>query len=319
MIFTPEVVTIFLLNTLFFFFGSLAFVLSIKIVKSWNFDSTSKKQYALQKSAYLTATIIKYIFFVKVPLFLFFIFTLDKTSNIISGAMCGAGVVDATEYGLYLLVLKVLNIYLFAYWILLHTLDTQSEEEQFIRYKFTLFSVFYFLLVGEIILEFFMFSSIDVSSVVDCCGVIYSSSSSSYFSVILGADLSLLLTLFYALFILMFLAFFFKKRELFSLLNLLFMVMALITLITFYSTYIYELPTHKCPFCFLQKDYNYIGYILYIVLFIGTFSGLVMAFVKTSERVLLELYRVSIAFNLTYILLVSWYPFYYYINNGVWM
>ena len=30
--------------------------------------------------------------------------------------------------------------------------------------------------------------------------------------------------------------------------------------------YFYELPTHHCPFCLLQRDYHYIGYALYLSL-----------------------------------------------------
>ena len=127
MILTPEVLTIFILNAIFAIFATIAFVLSVKIVLKWDINATTQTQYTLEKYSYLSATIIKYISAIKVPLFLFFIFTLDKISAVLTGAMCGAGVVDATEYGNYLFILKVINLYLFAYWIVLHNEDIKDE------------------------------------------------------------------------------------------------------------------------------------------------------------------------------------------------
>ncbi|NPA59366.1 MAG: hypothetical protein GXO30_02705, partial [Epsilonproteobacteria bacterium] len=112
MILTPEVLTIFVLNALFAFFALVAFVLSIKIVLKWDLNSVSQSQYKLEKLSYLGSTIIKYIFSIKVPLFLFFAFTLDKISNVLTGAMCASGVVDATVYGTPLFLLKIINLYI---------------------------------------------------------------------------------------------------------------------------------------------------------------------------------------------------------------
>ncbi len=38
--------------------------------------------------------------------------------------------------------------------------------------------------------------------------------------------------------------------------------------------YFYELPSHHCPFCILQKEYGYVGYALYATLLGGATSGL---------------------------------------------
>ena len=47
-----------------------------------------------------------------------------------------------------------------------------------------------------------------------------------------------------------------------------------VSLISFISLYFYELPTHHCPFCILQREYGYIGYLLYAALLTGVVSGL---------------------------------------------
>lgn len=315
MLLTPEVLTLLILNILFALFSVLAFALSIRIYLKWDMNSTSQTQYSLEKQSYLSATIIKYIFAIKVPLFIFFIFTLDKISNVLTGAMCGAGVVDATKYGTYLIILKIINLYLFAYWLKLNSEDMKDENQPYTRLKFGLFIVLFFFFMSEITLEGVMFNAIEIDKMVSCCGSIYSSSADSAIANIFSIDTTALLSLFYANFFLIALFYVLKSRYLFALSNMLFIVVALIALISFFGGYIYELPSHHCPFCLLQRDYHYIGYIIYLALFVGTFYGIVVAFIKESQNN----YKISMVFNSLYVILLTIITIIYYLKNGVWL
>jgi len=51
-------------------------------------------------------------------------------------------------------------------------------------------------------------------------------------------------------------------------------IIALVSVVSFISLYIYELPTHHCPFCIIMEDYHYIGYLLYLLLFGAVVSGI---------------------------------------------
>ena len=51
-------------------------------------------------------------------------------------------------------------------------------------------------------------------------------------------------------------------------------LVALASIISVISLYIYELPTHHCPFCIIMEDYQYIGYLLYILLFGAVVAGI---------------------------------------------
>jgi hypothetical protein len=319
MILAPEVLTLLLLNVLFTFFSVIAFGLSIKIFFNWNIESVSQTQYKLEKQSFLTATIIKYIFLIKVPLFLFFIFTLDKISNLLTGAMCAAGVVDATPYGTYLFILKIINLYLFAYWLVLHHQDMKYENQPYTKLKFGIFIVAFFLFIAEIVIETLMFTSIEVDKMVSCCGTLYSSSANSALSTLFSIDTTTLLSLFYGNFFLIALFYFLKKKYLFSIANLLFVIISLVSIIVFFGTYIYQLPTHHCPFCFLQSDYYYVGYLIYTLLFLGTFYGIVTGFIKESPRDTNKNFKISIIFNSFYVILLSLYPIIFYIKNGVWL
>jgi len=313
MLLTPEVLTILILNGIFALFSVVAFVLSIRIYLGWNIDSTLPLQYKLEKESFLASTIIKYIFSIKVPLFLFFIFALDKISNVITGAMCAAGVVDATQIGMSLIVLKIINLYLFAYWLRLHSQDMTDKSQPYTKLKFGLFIGLFFLFMVEIVLEFIMFSSIEIDKMVSCCGSIYSSSSTSAISTLFTLDTSLLLSIFYGNYLLIVLFYFLKNRYIFTTLNIIFIPVSLISLILFFGTYIYELPSHHCPFCYLQSDYYYVGYLIYFLLFMGTFYGLVVSFVKETKAS----YIISLLFNSLYVILLSLYIVVYYIKNGV--
>lgn len=316
MLLTPEIVTLFLLNTIFVIFASIAFVLSIRILLYYDVDATTSLQYRLQKQSYLGATLIKYIFAIKIPLFLFFIFTIDKLSNVIPGAMCAAGIVDATDYGSYLFIIKILNLYLFGFWIVLHAMDSRDELCRLTHTKYLFFTFLYTTLLVEAVLEFFMLSSLDPTQLVQCCGTLYENASSSYLSVLVLFNTPWILTLFYINVFLLFIFYYLRNRYAFAFFNALFIIIALLTLIAFFCTYIYELPTHHCPFCFLQKEYYYVGYLLYGLLFLGTFFGVLVGFTAHESE---KKFKLSLFFIACYTIIVSAYPLVYYIKNGVWL
>jgi hypothetical protein len=319
MFLTPEIITLSILNALFVIFATIAFINALMIVLKYDASATTSYQYALEKKSYLSATIIKFIFYVKIPLFIFFVYTLDELSNILPGAMCAAGVVSATSYGTPLLFLKILNLYLFAFWIVLNDEDMKYEHQPYLKQKFFLYCVAYFLLMSEIIIEMLMFNAMDISSVVDCCGAIFSTTATTYLAEILSTSPTVLLSIFYGVFILLVVFYIIKNRYIYALLNVVFLLIALITLIAFFGTYIYEQPTHHCPFCLLQSDYNYIGYFLYIVLFVGTFFGFVIGIIDFKLKELQKRFHISLFYNTLYVVIVSYYPVAYYLKNGVWL
>ena len=322
MILSPEVLTIIILNIIFLIFGTIAFILSIRIFFNWNVESTSQKQYTLEKQSFLSATIIKYILSIKILLFIFFIFTLDKISNVLTGAMCAAGVVDATSYGIYLLLFKLINIYLFGFWLIIHNFDIKTETLKFTKLKFGLFLFIYFLFISEIVLEITMFSSIDVAKLVSCCGTLYSNTQTSYLSSIFMINSSYLLISFYSSLGFLILFYLVRNDYLYIIFNLIFLILAIITLITFFGTYIYELPTHHCPFCMLQNEYSYVGYILYLSLFVGTFYGFnigISNILTQDNENSAYYYKMSLVFILFYTVLVSYYTISYYLKNGVFL
>lgn len=64
-----------------------------------------------------------------------------------------------------------------------------------------------------------------------------------------------------------------KGGYLYSVLTLAMFGVSLASIISFISVYIYELPTHHCPFCIVMEEYGYIGYLLYLPLFAAAVTG----------------------------------------------
>jgi hypothetical protein len=65
-----------------------------------------------------------------------------------------------------------------------------------------------------------------------------------------------------------------KGGYLFSSASAITFLVSIVSLISFVCLYFYELPTHHCPFCILQREYGYIGYPLYMTLLGGAISGM---------------------------------------------
>jgi hypothetical protein len=316
---TPEIITITVLDILFFVFGTIGFFIALKIILYYDAAATTQRQYTLEKQSYLSATIIKFLLFFKTITFFFFVYTLNKLSLFLPGAMCAAGVVNAVKSGTALLLLKILNLYIFAFWIVLHNEDMEYEKQPYLKLKFILYSVAYLLLVSEIVMELDYFFAIDPSSVVDCCGAIFSTTDGSYMAALLSLDFSYQLGAFYLLYGAIVLFYLLQNRYLFAVVNLLFVIVALITLISLFGTYIYKLPTHHCPFCLLQADYHYIGYFLYLFLFLGTFNGISVGLLEFTKEKEQQKFRYSLLFTTLYTLCVSYFPLAYYLRNGMWL
>ncbi len=319
MILTPNIITIEIIDTIFVVLTTYIFFVSIQILRYWDKNSFSTRQYQLQMKSYLAATVVRFIFYVKIPLFLFFIYTLDHLAVLLPGAMCGAGVVNATIYGTPLLFVKILNLYLFAFWLVLDKEDRLSKEQKYTKVKFILYCIAFGTFISEMLLEFSMFSSIDIQHVVDCCGVIFSTTAQTYLSEILALQPEVHVGLFYTLYVIILIGYFRHNRYVFSIANFFFVLSALISLIAIFGTYIYELPTHHCPFCMLQKEYFSIGYFLYTFLFIGTFFGIVVGLLFLDKRKEKRYFLYSLIANTLYVIIVSFYPISYYIKNGVWL
>ncbi len=295
----------------------VAFVVSLKVLVKWDFESFTPFQFALERQAYLVSTIILFVFLMKFILVVYFIFSIDALSLLLPGAMCGAGVIKANIYGSYLLILKLLILFLLTLWLYIHFYDMHTKNHKWFKQKSWLFSFIFVFIALELGLDFSYFSNINTHLPVSCCSALFGQLEGAN-PLPFGLNISLLLVLFYLVYFLVILTLKSGYTVLYIVTNILFVYIAYYAVVYFFGTYIYQLPTHKCPFCMLQAEYAYVGYLLWASLFMGTYMGLSNA-VSTlwlgkkdlrSEKIVVWLLSL-------FVLLCTAYVAVYYLRNGV--
>jgi hypothetical protein len=312
-----QVIVFLLSEATLFMLLFVAFVVSLKVLVKWDFESFTPFQFALERQAYLVSTIILFVFLMKFVLVVYFIFSIDTLSLLLPGAMCGAGVIKANVYGSYLLILKLFILFLLTLWLFIHFYDMHTKNHQWFKQKSWLFSLIFVFIALELSLDFSYFSNIDTHLPVSCCSALFGQLEGAN-PLPFGLSISLLLILFYLLYFLVVLTLKSGYTVLYIITNILFVYIAYYAVVYFFGTYIYQLPTHKCPFCMLQAEYAYVGYLLWASLFMGTYMGLsnaVSALWLGKKDLRSE--KIAVWLLSMFVLLCTAYVAVYYLRNGV--
>jgi len=180
-----------------------------------------------------------------------------------------------------------------------------------------LFVLIFLLISIEFALDMLYFTHIETSKPVSCCSVIFGQVGGAN-GLPLGLDIPKLLMLFYLLYGLLVLTLLADMYLLSILSALFFAPVAYYAVVYFFGTYIYELPTHQCPFCMLQDHYYYVGYLVWGSLLLGLFFVIDYALMQRYFHAKGEkLKQVSLLFLTLFVIVCSTYVGLYYLKNGV--
>lgn len=251
----------------------------VQILRSWDLLSGSSLQLDLERRTYLISTVLAYVFGFQLASLFLLIYTADSLSTLFTGAMCAAGTFNANAYGYPLLVLKVLNFLLAGLWLTVNHADNRAYDYPLIRKKYGLLLLLAPFIALETFLQTRYFLGLRPDVITSCCGSLFSVNSSG-----VAADLAALpaIPLQYAFTGIMAatvalgvaVAVTGRGGYAFSFAAVMAFIIGIASLIAFISPAIYELPTHHCPFCVLQKEYGYIGYLFYAALLGGAVTGM---------------------------------------------
>ena len=312
-----QVIVYLLSESTLFFLLLVAFIVSLRVLIKWDFESFTPLQFSLEKQAYLVTTITLFVFAMKFLLILYFIFSIDTLSLLVPGAMCGAGVIEANDYGSFLLILKLIILFFLTLWLYINAYDMHTKNHQWFKEKSWLFSFIFLLIIVELGLDFSYFSNIDTHLPVSCCSALFGQLEGAN-PLPFGLSIPLLLVLFYLLYALVILALKTNQTLLYIISNILFVYIAYYAVVYFFGTYVYQLPTHKCPFCMLQAEYAYVGYVLWASLFVGTYMGIADAVSTLWLKQNHTKSQKNVGYLLSFfVLLCSAYVAVYYFKNGV--
>ncbi|GFE61170.1 hypothetical protein [Geobacter sp. AOG2] len=252
----------------------------VKILRSWDLHSGSELQLQLERRTYLISSILGYVLAFQVLSLFLFIFTADSLHSQFTGAMCAAGSLNANGFGYPTFFLKIATCILAGVWLIINHVDTRGYDYPLIRLKYgILVAILAPLVLIEAFLQFKYFQGLHADVITSCCGSLFSVDRRS-----IGGDIAALPAgpmewVFYSAVAATFVSgiiFCLKGRGgyFFSVASSLMFIISTLSLVSFVCLYIYELPSHHCPFCILQKEYGYVGYVLYVSLFCGGVAGL---------------------------------------------
>lgn len=292
-----------------------------RILGKWDLHSGSEQQLELERRTYLVSVILSYTLLFQIASLFLFIFTADNLHSQFTGAMCAAGSLAVNSYGYPVLILKIINCLLAGVWLIINHVDTRGYDYPLIRPKYFLLNILVPLVLLEVILQFAYFYNLKADVITSCCGSLFSSDRHSIAGEISGLPNSPMQLAFFGFMAATAISGMYcymkgKGGYLFAMLSGLTFVVAAAALVSFICLYFYELPSHHCPFCILQKEYHYVGYALYATLLGGAVSGLgvgaLMLFSGCESlcgiipKVRRRLTAITLALYLLFTLLVSW-------------
>jgi hypothetical protein len=221
---------------------------------------------------------MSYAFGFQVLSFFLFVYLADDLHRLFVGAMCAAGTLNVNEYGYPAVVLKVLNCLLAGVWLILNHTDNQASDYPLIRKKYALLLAMVPFLLYEAVQLWSYFLSLKANVITSCCGSLFSTDQEGVAAGLAALPVAPMLAAFFgtmAVTLASGLYFLLKGKgaKLFAAAGTLAFPVSVAALISFISVCFYELPTHHCPFCILQREYHYVGYLIYATLLGGGIAG----------------------------------------------
>jgi hypothetical protein len=292
MFFRPDILALFVGSLLVSGMLLYASYFGVKILKSWDIRSGSELQLALERRTYLIAVLLAYAFAFQAASLFLFICTADRLHVFFTGAMCAAGSLNVNPWGYPAAVFKVVNFLLAGTWLTLNYADNQGYDYPLVKQKYLLLLAITPMILVEVAVQGAYFLDLKPEVITSCCGTLFTSvGSKGFFSELailppLPAEAVFFAGLAASLISGLFFYRWDKGGYLYALISLLTFIIFWIALFSFISLYIYELPTHHCPFCILHTEYHYIGYLFYLLLLGGGLAGLGVGLLMPFRKIL---------------------------------
>lgn len=279
MIINPAIIALVSGSVLITAFAVYALVTALQILKQWDIRSGSESQLALERKTYLISTIFSYLLGFEIFSLFLFVYTAEHIHGLFVGAMCAAGSLNVNDFGYATLVIKIVTFMFCGVWMIVNYADNRAQDYPLIRPKYKLLILLTVLICLEAVLQTNYFMGLKADVITSCCGSLFSEETKSIAGDLAGLPLSGTRIVFYLALVLTFRVGIHvlvtgRGAAVFGLLAGATILVSLAAVISFISSYYYELPTHHCPFCLLQKDYHYIGYPLYLSLFLAGITGM---------------------------------------------
>jgi len=268
------------LSLLVVLISALAAKTAINVIRYWDLSSDSNRQIRLENETWLASTLVQYALAFQILSLLLYVLAADQFSQFIAGAMCATGSFTANGFGLPALAVKLIGVFLYGLWIVVNQFDISSENYPLLKRKYIFLLCLMPLLLVDITLQTLYIANIEPDIITSCCAVVFGDSGQSSSNLLSAQSQPLILTLFYGLaLMLLCLNGIQLKMNLMPLVHITalfwicFLLVSFLAITTVFSSYVYCMPYHRCPFCILKKEYHYIGLFQYLTLLLSVFFG----------------------------------------------
>lgn len=267
-------------------------LLGIRILRRWDLSSSSSGQLSLERKTYLVSTIMNYAFAFVILSAILFIYTADDIHGLFIGAMCATGSLNANPVGWYVLYTKIATFFMASLWLALNHIDQKVEDYPLIKIKYIFILFMVPLLALDTYLQLRYFLGLSPNVITACCGSLFSEEGEGIASTLSALPVKPMMVIFYvtlSLFMANAILSIRSRRGIFkytlAALSLILFLVSISSIISFISLYFYEMPTHHCPFDIIQREYNFIGYPVYITLFGGVLFGMITGILEPFKRI----------------------------------
>lgn len=254
-------------------------VFAVRILRHWNVASGSELQLALERRTYLVSTLLGVVFLAELVSLFLFVFTADRLSVMLVGAMCAVGTLNASPYGFPALLLKIATFFAAGAWLVMNAVDNRGWDYPMTRAKYALLLALLPLFAVTAWTQLSYFADLKADVLVSCCSRLFTGGGDGS-----AADMSALpamptLAALYGVLAATAAAGLLAWRRTawapaYSVLSIAVFLVAIAAIVAAVSPYVYEQPHHHCPFCLLKGEYGFFGYLLYLPLFAATTLGI---------------------------------------------
>jgi hypothetical protein len=343
MIAHPVILAVTVLDIVSLFFLCRAAAGAARVEASWTPGSSTRRQIRLETSyetGAISAGAVLVLMAVSTSILVFGV--TNVFPEIVPGAMCGTGVLQATKgHGGRAFLFRFMALALLYLWSVLESLNRTRPDFPMARLNariLLLASPFAFLAFLD---TFEGFGSLDVHGPVDCCTVVYDRLSAGgqnlssvklddHVLTLLFAALTFLLLLFGVAGIVAGADRFGRFSAASAVMSLVWAPIAATGLIRVFSAYYYEVLHHYCPWCLFLPEHGFAGFPLFLLLgaaFIEgpaayavywasrRHAGTESEGVRKSKRALACMVLSTILFTI----MAVWPAFSWRVRFGVWM
>lgn len=283
MFFHPAILALLLASLLSALVLSALLPTAVSTWRHWDVASASERQLALERRSVLFATLMRGVAVLQALALLLAVFNADAMAVMFVGAMCAVGTLSFNDWGFPMLGAMVASFFASLVWLALDALDQSRRDLPLVPIKQAGVFVLLPLAVAVFWLQWNYFGGLRADVITSCCGSLFSEGAPSDGTGSRLATLSPQVSMaiyFGALLLAAACALWQWRRPAgwgafaVAASGIAGWVAGVAGVIAVISLYVYEDPLHHCPFCLLKADYGYLGYLVYVPLFVATGAAL---------------------------------------------